>query len=122
MKSKTYVVYYKPSCSKCRTLVQELEQSSLNCEWVEYLHNPPSVEQLQFILTKSGLRAFDLVRTSEELYKNKFSGKKRSDSQWLKILHKHPELLQRPIVVNEDRVWIARDEKTIQDLIASGNL
>lgn len=112
-----YIVYYKPGCSKCRTLVGAMDEAGKTCEYIEYLNHPPDEERLNFILEKTGLRAFDLIRTNEELYKNKFSGKKRTDKQWIKVLVKHPELLQRPIVVKGDKVWIARSEEAISSVL-----
>lgn len=114
-----YTILFKPGCSKCRTLAGAMTGAGKSCNYIEYLHHPPDEKTLLFILERTGLRAFELVRTSEDLYKTKFSGKKRSDKQWIKILMKHPELLQRPIVIKGDKVWIARSEEIISDLLSS---
>ncbi len=118
MKKKPFVVYYKPGCSKCRTLLEAMDGAHVQCELVEYLEHPPTVELLQDILQKTGLKAKNLVRTSEPLYSEKFAGKKYSDKKWLEILVKNPVLLQRPIVMQGDKAWIARDAETIEELLS----
>jgi arsenate reductase (glutaredoxin) len=83
------------------------------------MKTPPSEYQLIELIEKSGRPILDFIRTNEPLFQNKYKGKKRSTKQWIKILLKNIELLQRPIVVHGDNVWIARDELSISQVLGT---
>lgn len=114
MKPEIRIVYIKKGCSKCNTLIQNIESLNVQCEFIEYLYNPLTEEEIISVLQKLNIKASQLVRKNEELYKKKYSGKKRSEKQWINILVKHPELLQRPIVVYGEKAWLARDNEAIE--------
>lgn len=111
------LVFFKPTCSKCRTLNQAMKEANMDCKLYDYIAEPPSIELLQEFLDKSGLQAKDIVRTSEELYAKKYAGKKITNKRWLAILHKNPVLIQRPLVIANDRAWIARSDESIQSFL-----
>ena len=47
-----------------------------------------------------------MVRTQEEIYKKEFKGKNFTDDEWVKIMIDNPKLINRPIVVKENKaVW-----------------
>jgi arsenate reductase len=86
-------------------------------EKIEYLVETPSEEELKEILRMLGIKAEQLVRKKEPLYKENYEGKKISDKEWIKILHDNPILIERPIVINGDRAIIGRPIETIVDFI-----
>src|ERR1041384_230563 len=93
-------VYFKPNCSTCRTALSLIKANTdEKLETIEYLVETPSAKEIKEILKMLGMKAEQLVRKKEPLYKEKFEGKKISNTQWIKILHSHPILIERPIVV-----------------------
>ena len=64
-----------------------------------------------------GIKAEQLVRKKESVYKELFEGKKISNSEWIKILVKHPILIERPIVVLGDKAIIGRPPETIVEFL-----
>ena len=64
-----------------------------------------------------GMKAEQLVRKKEPLYKEKYEGKKISNSEWIKILNENPILIERPIVVKDGKAIIGRPIETILDLL-----
>ena len=86
-------------------------------ETVEYLVETPSEDELREILRMLGMKAEDLVRKKEPLYKEKYEGKKISEDRWIKILHQHPILIERPIVVKDGKAIIGRPIEKILDLL-----
>jgi len=64
-----------------------------------------------------GLKAFDLVRQKEELFKTKYSSKKLNNAEWIKILSNHPELIERPIVVKDGKAIIGRPVERVLDIL-----
>jgi arsenate reductase len=86
-------------------------------EVIEYLKNIPSVKELELLLSKLNLKPIQIVRTSENLFKQKFKGKKFSDEEWIQILHENPVLIERPIVVRKNKAILCRPPERIEEFI-----
>lgn len=115
--SESLIIYYNPRCGKCRTAKSSLEENGYTCEIMEYLQTPPSKKELKDILKKMGKKPLDIIRTKEDIFKEKFAGKTLSDEQWIDAILKYPILLERPIVVKGNKAWIARSEEAIQAIL-----
>jgi arsenate reductase len=109
------ILYYNPRCSKCREAAGILEGQSCDFEIREYLKDPPTVKELREIVQKLGCKPQDLVRKSEPLYKEKYEGKKITGPGWLKILAENPILIERPIVITDEKAIIGRPPSLIVD-------
>lgn len=111
-------VYFKANCSTCQTALSLIrENSKEKMEKVEYLITVPSVDELKEILRLLGIKAEQLVRKKEALYKEKYEGRKITEKQWLTILHENPILIERPIVVSGDKAIIGRPVERIVDFL-----
>src|SRR3954470_8009435 len=110
-------VYFKPNCATCRTALSLLKNNTdEEMELIEYLVETPTQKEIKEILKMLGMEAKDLVRKKESLYKEKYEGKKISNSEWIKILSKNPILIERPIVVKDGKAIIGRPPQKILDL------
>jgi arsenate reductase len=68
-------------------------------------------------LKQGGLKAKDVLRTKEDVYKSLGLAKKElSDDELIELMIKHPDLIQRPLVEKEGRVILARPADTITQL------
>ena len=111
-------VYFKPNCATCQTALGLLKKNTKEeFELIEYLVEVPSEKEIKEILKMLGMKAEQLVRKKEPIYKEKFEGKKISESEWIKILVKHPILIDRPIVVKDGKAIIGRPPDRILELI-----
>ena len=63
------------------------------------------------------MKAEDIVRKGETLYKEKYKGKKISETEWIKILSENPILIERPIVVKGDKAIIARPPEKVLEFL-----
>jgi arsenate reductase (glutaredoxin) len=63
------------------------------------------------------MRPDQLIRTGEEEYESKIAGKKLSDTQLIATLITHPVLIERPIVVVDERAAIGRPPENILQLL-----
>lgn len=89
-------------------------------EVVEYIKTPPTVEELKELMMKLNLKPVQIVRTYEKLFKEKFFDKSFTDEEWLHILHENPVLIERPIVVKNNKAVICRPpEKFYESFINS---
>lgn len=110
-------IYHNSRCSKSNIALKELTQSGEPFEVVNYLEKVPSIEELEALLEKLNLKPFDIVRKTEKVYLDKFKGKELSDEEWIKALHENPILIQRPIIVKDDKAVIARNEEAIDSIL-----
>ena len=81
--SETLRVYHNARCSKSRSACQLLEERGLAFEVVEYLKTPPSRDELAAVLARLGMKAEDIVRKGEEVYKLEFKGRSLTEAEWL---------------------------------------
>ena len=110
-------IYHNPRCSKSRETLHLLQEAG--CEITErlYLKKIPTKKELKDVLMKLGLKAVDLVRTNEAVYKKQFANKKFNNEEWLQILIEYPTLIQRPIVVDGYKAIIARPSELALELV-----
>ena len=111
-------VYFKANCATCQTALKLMRDSTKEkFEKIEYLIDTPSEKEIKEILKMLGIKAEQLVRKKEPLYKENYEGKKISNTEWIKILHGNPILIERPIVINGDKAIIGRPIETIVEFI-----
>ncbi len=83
---------------------------------VNYMIEPISAETLKRLLASAGLRPQDAMRTNEETYKHHIAGRNLSDEHLVQLMVKHPELIQRPIVVKGKKAVLARPVEKLAEL------
>ena len=111
-------IYHNPRCSKSRTTLALIEAAGIQPEIVLYLESPPTVAELKQVIAKLGIKPRDLLRKSEDLYKNKnLADKQLSDQEIINIMCANPKLIERPIVVKGDRAVIGRPPENVNMLI-----
>jgi arsenate reductase (glutaredoxin) len=112
---KSFTIYHNPRCRKSRETLDLLKHHCKDITIVDYLKTPPDEKELKMILKKLGMKAEDLLRKGEELFKEKYKNKNFSEEEWIKVMVKNPVLIERPIVVEGNRAVIGRPpEKTLE--------
>jgi arsenate reductase len=110
-------IYQKPTCSTCRQALQLLKESGRPYTAINYYETPFTKAKLKSLLKQGGLKAKDVLRTKEDVYKSLGLAKKElSDDELIELMIKHPDLIQRPLVEKEGRVILARPADTITQL------
>ena len=109
-------IYHNPRCRKSREALKLLQDHGEKIEIVEYLKNPPSMAELSALVLKMKMKPEELVRKNEALFRNKYRGKSFSDKEWIKIMVNNPLLIERPIIVRNKRVILARPPEKVNDL------
>jgi arsenate reductase len=115
-------VWFNPSCSKCRSARDHLEDAGVAYTLRRYLDDPPSEAELRAVLTALGLGPWDITRMSEPLARELgLQDMARDTDAWIRLLAEHPILIQRPLALTDDgRAWVARDDETLTELVAAG--
>src|SRR3989338_5681927 len=111
-------VYEKPTCTTCRQVHAALVESGVDFDSVNYYVDPLSESKLKELLRKMGIRPADLIRKKEAIYKElKLSEKELSDQETVRLLVRHPELLQRPIVEKGNKAILARPAERLKEIL-----
>ncbi|MDX1362964.1 MAG: arsenate reductase (glutaredoxin) [Arenibacter latericius] len=110
-------IFHNPRCSKSRQGVAILTESGKDFEIVKYLEDTPSKEQLEEIVKKLGITPMELVRTNESIWKENYKGKELTDDELLTAMVENPKLIERPIVIHNNKAVIGRPPEKILELL-----
>ncbi|NLN13158.1 MAG: arsenate reductase (glutaredoxin) [Arcobacter skirrowii] len=110
-------LWHNISCSKSNSAKDFLDQNGFEISIRDYLKNPPSKEELKEILKKLDISIFDLVRTGEEIYKDLKLENIKDEEKLIEIVVQNPILIQRPILVGENKAFIVRPPLKIEDAL-----
>ena len=117
MKTKL-TVYQKPTCSKCRETLRLLNERGAEFVAINYFETPLTEADLRGLLKKLGFTAREILRKDEPVAKQLGIGKKDfSDQELIALMAKHPDLIQRPIVVRGDRAVLGRPPENVGKLL-----
>ena len=111
-------IYHNPSCSKSRQALAIVEENASKFEIIEYLKNPLTVKEIKVLLPQLNIKASELVRTQEAIWKKKYKGKILTDNKIINIMAKNPKLIQRPIVEQNNKAVIGRPPENVLSLFA----
>lgn len=107
-------IYHNPLCSKSRQTLNLLEERDIDVEIVLYLKTPPDEMDLRNLLKMLNIGARDLIRTSEQAYKDlNLADNNLSDNQLIHAMIESPKLIQRPIVVSNGKAAIGRPPEQV---------
>ena len=116
--SDKVTIYQKPTCSKCREALGILKERGVDFESVNYYETPVTREELKGLIDRLGIRAKDLLRTGEPVYRELgIGGREWTDDELIGLMIEHPDLMQRPIVVRGDKAVVARPPENLCELI-----
>ena len=74
-------------------------------------------KELELLVMKMGVKAEELVRKKDPLFKEKYSKYKFNEHEWIKVMHENPTLIERPVIVKGNKAVIARPMDKLTDLI-----
>ncbi len=110
-----YTIYHNPRCSKSRQALELLEKNNINPEIVLYLENKltkPELKKLAKLLDKKPL---EFTRKKEADFKLAGLTKESSDEEIFDAMIKYPKLIERPIVVKDNKQ--ARLGRPVEDIL-----
>lgn len=110
-------IYHNPRCSKSREGLELLKESGKEFQVIEYMKEPLNKNALISVLVKLKIKPIQLIRTNEAEWKDNYKDKYLNDDELLEIMIKHPNLIERPIVINGNRAVIGRPPVLIKDIL-----
>lgn len=111
-------IYHNPRCSKSKATLKLLQNNGIEPEIIEYLETPPSQEELTDIILKMDVSARDIMRKGEAIYKElELNDESLDDDALIHAMVAHPNLIERPIVVNGDKAAIGRPPENVLEIL-----
>ena len=113
-------IYHNPRCSKSRKTLEIIQEYGIEPKIVEYLQQPPDAARTEHLAALLGLNVSDLLRKSEADFTEAEDLPSLEDDAALAAwLEDHPKVLQRPIVVDDDRdvAVIGRPPENVLELL-----
>ena len=113
-------IYHNPKCSKSRQTLELLIKQGIKPVLNDYLKNPPTAEEIKEILRKLGYAPRDLMRKKENIYTEyNLNNPTLSDDSLIEFMVKHPILIERPIVLANEKAAIGRPPEQVLEILWS---
>jgi len=93
-----------------------LTEKGVEVQSINYIETPLSTSGLKQLLRQAGLKPLEVLRTKEDAYRDHIAGKNLTDEQLIAVMAKHPEIIQRPIVVRDGKAVLARETDKLREL------
>lgn len=107
-------ILHNPRCSKSRATLQLLQERGIEPEIVLYLENPPSTDELKFILEQLGRQPRELMRTGEAEYRQLgLDDEGLSEAELIEAMVSTPRLIERPIVIANGKAAVGRPPDSV---------
>ncbi len=112
-------IYHNSRCSKSRATLQILNDNNIDVQEIYYLETPPTEEELDKIVTMLNIEAISLIRTGEKTFKELGLSKKdnKTNQKWITIMVNNPILIERPIVIANNKAVIGRPPEKVLEII-----
>ena len=111
-------IFHNPRCSKSRQTLSLIQEKNIDINIIEYLKNPPDISQLKQILKQLGYEPRQLMRKSEQIYKDLDLGNENKTAADLIIaMTQNPILIERPIVLSGEKAAIGRPPESVLNIL-----
>ena len=111
-------IYHNPRWGKSRESVKILKEGNYQFNIVEYLKYPINIEILIGLANKLNLRPKNFIRRGEKVFKEfSINQHLENDNFLYDMMLKYPILIERPIVIRNNKAIIARPPEKIIDFI-----
>jgi len=100
-------IYHNPRCKKSRAGLEFLSSKTADFEIKQYLKDDAfTLESLKEVLHLLNKKPIEMIRKQEAVYKQEIKGKEFSDDELIQKMVDHPKLINRPIIIKDNKaVW-----------------
>lgn len=112
-------IFHNPRWSKSRESVKILNKECKSFKIIEYLKESIDKMTIQNILDTLNINAIDLIRKNEKQFKDLSLSQDQLDNDDLLInlIIKYPKIMQRPIIIKNDKGVIGRPPENIYNIL-----
>ena len=111
-------IYHNPKCSKSRQTLEIVRSKTSEFDIIEYLKNPLTAKKITVLLSQLNIKPLALVRTQEIIWRENYKGKELTDIEIINAMFENPKLIERPIVVRNNKAIIGRPPENVLGLFA----
>ena len=96
--------------------MSDIERLKIDIQKRDFFKEPFSEEELKKIIKLSVKSPREFLRKRDKMYKElKLDTEKHSDSQLIKLMVKHPGLILRPIIIQNNKIILGKlDPKNLK--------
>jgi arsenate reductase len=110
-------ILHNPRCTKSREGLRFLEAEGIQHEEIRYMDHPLTASEIKSVLKKLGIPAIEWVRKNESVYKELYKDKDLSEDQWAEAMAQHPQLIERPVIIKDNKAVIGRPLENIRKIL-----
>jgi arsenate reductase len=112
------VIYHNPMCGTSRKTLEILRESGADLCVQEYLHTPPSRDELKRLYARAGITPREGLRAKEPLAQELgLTRPEVTDEEVLDAMVDHPILINRPIVETDKGVRLCRPQEMVREIL-----
>mgnify|MGYP001191714654 CR=1 FL=1 len=90
-------------------MISELERMKADLDSRDFFKDPFSETELKKIIKMTGKKPHEMFRKRDKMYKElHLENSKKTDSQIIKLMVKHPGLILRPIVIIKNKAFVGK--------------
>ena len=93
-----------------------MAEKGIDFDRVDYTEQKLGANELRQLLHLAGLRPHEAIRKNEAIYRQHVADRNLDDEQLIELMVKHPELIQRPIIVRGNKAVLARPISKLADI------
>ncbi|MDQ3469793.1 MAG: arsenate reductase [Actinomycetota bacterium] len=112
-------IYHNPRCSKSRAALEVIGDLGVDVDVVRSLDDPPDAATLAAIVATLEGPPSALVRRDDWSALGITAEDVDTPEGVVAVLDRHPQLLERPLLVTTDRAVIGRRTERVRDLLGS---
>jgi arsenic resistance protein ArsH len=111
-------IFHNPDCGTSRNTLALIRHTGIEPEIIEYLSNPPGVDELRSLIKKAGLSVRDAIRQKGTPYAELgLDSVAVDDEALLNAMIQHPILINRPFVVTPMGTRLCRPSELVLDIL-----
>src|SRR3972149_1677243 len=114
----TVTIWHNPKCATSRKVLDMIRARGIEPNIVRYLDTPPSRSQIKAVLKEAGLTPRDLLRRKGTPYDELgLDDPNLSDAALIAAMHKHPNLIDRPVVRAPKGTRVCRPPARVAEIL-----
>jgi arsenate reductase len=111
-------IYHNPACGTSRNTLALIRAAGIEPTVIEYVHAPPTREQLAAMIADAGLTVREAIRKKGTPYAERgLDNPNLTDEQLLEAMIATPILINRPFVVTSLGTRLARPSEAVLDIL-----
>jgi arsenate reductase len=111
-------IWHNPKCSTSRKVLEMIRARGVEPKIVLYAETPPSEREIKTVLKDAGLAPCDLLRRRGTPYDELgLDNPKVTDAALIAQMHKHPLLMERPVVISPKGTRLCRPPEKVAEIL-----